>query len=68
MASTRILTEVTKLIKTDTKNSAVNRIATEVHLVEIRLYGKDPPRRLCMRIVSGNSSKGMITSMSSRGK
>jgi hypothetical protein len=66
--STRTLTEATKLIKIDTKNSEVSRIVTEVHLVEIRLYGRDLPRKLCMRIVSGNSSKGMITNMNSRGK
>jgi hypothetical protein len=68
MASTRIPTEATKQIKIDTKNSEVNRIAMELHLVEIRLYGRDLPKRLCMRIVSGNSSKGMITSMSNKGR
>jgi ATPase subunit of ABC transporter with duplicated ATPase domains len=66
--STRIPTEATKQIKIDTKNSEVSRIVTEVHQVEIRLYGRDLPRRLCMRIASGNSNRDMITSMNSRGK
>jgi len=66
--STRTLTEATKQIKTDTKNSEVSRKATEVHRAEIRSYGKALPKRLCLRMVSGNSNKGMITSMNSRGK
>ena len=66
--STRTLTEATKQIKTDTRSSEVNRIVMEVRREETRLYGRDLPKRLCLRMVRGNSNKGMITSMNSRDK